>query len=332
MSEVRDDTPIPALATRSVFGGVLMGLANLVPGVSGGTMLLTSGIYPKFIEAIAELTRLRFRFRSILVLALVVASAGIAIALLAGTVKNLVIDHRWIMYSLFIGLTLGGVPIVWRLARPATAGVWTGAAAGFIGMALLAIAQQMGFGAGSGAHDANMLLLLLAGAAGAAAMILPGVSGGYLLLVLGQYVPILASIDRAKEAALARDMSALLGEARVVIPVGIGVVVGVVVVSNLLRALLERYEKATLGVLLGLLVGAVVGLWPFQAGVQPIAGDVVKGQVLTEESALTVGPEDWPVEYFKPTVTQIGASLALITAGFGATVLIGLIGRDKRQE
>ncbi|MDA7903746.1 DUF368 domain-containing protein [Mariniblastus sp.] len=107
-----------ALLLRSVFGGFLMGLANLVPGISGGTMLLASGIYPAFIDALADLTRFRFRVRSIIVMGAVVVSAGIGILLLAGTLKELVVHQRWMMYSIFIGLTLGGIPIVWKLARP----------------------------------------------------------------------------------------------------------------------------------------------------------------------------------------------------------------------
>ena len=93
----------PTLIMRSSFGGVLMGLANLVPGISGGTMLLAAGIYPKFIESLSDVTRFKFRFSSLLTLGCVVAAAGIGILLLAGTLKGLVIDHRWVMYSLFIG-------------------------------------------------------------------------------------------------------------------------------------------------------------------------------------------------------------------------------------
>ena len=64
-----------ALVTRGIFGGILMGLANLVPGISGGTMLLAAGIYPRFIESIADVTRFRFRFRSLLCLGSVVIAA-----------------------------------------------------------------------------------------------------------------------------------------------------------------------------------------------------------------------------------------------------------------
>ena len=83
-----ENVALAPLAARSAVGGVLMGLANLVPGISGGTMLLASGIYTRFIRAIAEVTTLKFRLRSLLVLGCVVGSAAVAILLLAGTVKG----------------------------------------------------------------------------------------------------------------------------------------------------------------------------------------------------------------------------------------------------
>ena len=122
-------------------------------------------------------------------------------------------------------------------------------------------------------------MLAIAGVAGASAMILPGVSGGYLLLLLGQYVPILGVGFADEGRGLGAGLDAVMAEMGVVIPVGVGVVLGVVVVANALKWLLARFEKATLGALLGLLFGAVVGLWPFQEGVPPEVGDVVKGRL-----------------------------------------------------
>ena len=87
-------------AVRGGVGGVLMGLANLVPGISGGTMLLAVGIYPQFIRSIAEVSTFRFRLRSVLLLISVVAGAALAIIALADVAKSLVENHRWIMYSL----------------------------------------------------------------------------------------------------------------------------------------------------------------------------------------------------------------------------------------
>ncbi len=101
-------------------------------------------------------------------------------------------------------------------------------------------------------------------------MILPGLSGGYLLLLMGQYVPILSAIDQFKEAIRARDFAAALDPAlSVLLPVGLGVIVGVVLIGNLLKWLFNHHRQMTLGILVGLLLGSVVGLWPFQEGIPP---------------------------------------------------------------
>lgn len=286
------------LLLRAAAGGILMGLANLVPGISGGTMLLAVGIYTYFISGIAEITRFRFRGRCAAVLGVIIVAAAGGILLLAGPIKNLVVSHRWIMYSLFIGLTLGGVPIVWRMIADPDKNVWIGAICGFAGMAVLAWFQQQGIGTVS-PGEGSWIMLLIAGIAGASAMILPGISGGYLLLVLGQYVPILTAVDLFKQGLSSFDVPLLLDiGVRVILPVGIGIITGVVVVSNLLKFLLKKYGNATLGVLLGLLIGAVVGLWPFQ-----------------QETG-----------FFAPSAGEIFAAIALAAAGLAVTFGIAKIG------
>ncbi|MCB9676842.1 MAG: DUF368 domain-containing protein [Alphaproteobacteria bacterium] len=326
------DQPLPTLAARGAMGGLFMGMANLVPGISGGTMLLAAGVYTEFIQAIADLTRLRFNARAFVVLGAVGIAAACAILVGAGTIKELVLDHRWVMYSLFIGLTLGGVPVIWALIPERDANVWGGAAAGFAGMAGLAVAQATGWGA-DGSASASVPLLFLGGIAGASAMILPGVSGGYLLLVLGLYVPILSGIDALKEGLKAADVGAIMDPMLgVVIPVGLGVVVGIAAVSNAIQWFLDRFEKATLGVLLGLLVGAVVGLWPFQMGVPPEVGAIVKGRAMTTELIAELDPEDYPVRVFTPSATQVGGSLGLVVIGFGITGAVAWLGRRKERR
>ncbi|MDJ0785968.1 MAG: DUF368 domain-containing protein [Myxococcota bacterium] len=322
--------PLPILSIRAALGGMLMGLANLVPGISGGTMLLAAGVYPRFIRAIAELTTLHFRLPSMVLLGVVAGSAFLAILLLAGPTRTLVVEQRWIMYSLFIGLTFGGVPLVWRMARPFRPSVAGGALIGF-GLMLAMALIPSGDGQGDGPQT---FLLGLSGMAGAGAMILPGVSGGYLLLLLGQYLTILGAVDKLKQALLGDgglDMG-LFGEAlAVVVPVGIGVVVGVVVISNLLKLALDRFPKPTLGALLGLLFGAVVGLWPFAEGVPPEPGETIKGRVVTAESVAEIDPEDWPVERFTPSGLQVASALGLILLGFGTTQLIDRVGGGEAE-
>ena len=331
MNTPADGSMSPKWGLRCLLGGALMGLANLVPGISGGTMLLAAGIYPRFIQALADLSGLRLRKNSFLVLGLVGVAAAASILLGAGPVKDAVVEHRWAMYSLFIGLTLGGVPVLWQMARPATHAFWVGTVAGLLVMAGLAWLQIAG--ASSGASREGVVMMFIAGVAGASAMILPGVSGGYLLLVLGVYVPVLSAVDALKEALKASDLaSASEPVLAVVLPVGIGVAIGVLVISNLIKVVLERYEQPTLGVLMGLLIGAVFGLWPFQEGVPPKVGELFKGQVLTVERLAELGPDKYPTEFFAPNFTDVMMAIGLVGVGYMVTTLVARVGGTKQKR
>lgn len=328
---------------RSVVGGALMGLANLVPGISGGTMLLAVGIYPQFIGGVAEISTFRFRAKTVLMLACVVGAALVAIVGLARVVGMLVVDYRWVMYSLFIGLTLGGVPVLWRMVRPADPVIVFTSILGIAFMALLAAyepANAGGAAAGGGATGGQYAVLVIAGIAGGAAMILPGVSGAYLLLVLGQYIVILAAIDEARTGASSGDWAMVSNALHVFVPVAIGVAVGIVGLSNLMKMLLARYRRPTLGVLLGLLLGAVIGLWPFEQAVKPQHGDAlargtvvsVEGELVYEGTERRVKPAEWRVERFTPQWWQIAASIGLILVGFSASSAIARLGTSAEPS
>ena len=159
-------------------------------------------------------------------------------------------------------------------------------------------------------------------------MILPGISGGYILLILGQYLTILGAIDEAKVAlSSGPDWPKLTEAMHVFVPVGIGVVAGVDLISNLVKLLLARYKKATLGILLGLLLGAVLGLWPFQQGVAPEPGVVIKGREMTAALIARLDPKDYPLEFSPPNGGQIAGAIALIGLGFAITQAVALAGR-----
>jgi len=323
-----EQSPVPVL--RCILGGVLMGLANLVPGISGGTMLVACGIYTRFIDAISEITRFRFSKSNILTLGCVVVGAVVAIGGLASIIHHALVYHRWIMFSLFIGLTLGGVPILYAMARPISRKVVIGGVIGALLMGGLVYLQE------SGADSSGLsgpLGLVLGGAAAASAMILPGISGAFLLLLLGMYETIIGAIKDTISALKDADVSAILGQMSIVIPVGIGVVLGVVVVSNVLRWVLHKYERITLGVLLGLIIAAPAGLYPFRAGVVPEIGDTIKGELVTAENLTEMqandNAKDWHQRAFTPSSGQIAGSLGIIVLGFGATLGIARLGRER---
>jgi len=123
--------------------------------------------------------------------------------------------------------------------------------------------------------------LFLGGMVGSAAMILPGISGSYMLLIMGLYLPIIAGVSEFKEALQGRDLALLLTVGtNIILPVGLGLVAGLVLLSNLLKYLLRAWHKPTIGFLLGLLLGSVLGLYPFQ---EPSFDKLPRYAVLTEE-------------------------------------------------
>ena len=234
-----------------------MGLANLVPGISGGTMILAIGLYDRFIGAVADVSRLRIRRGTLVFLGALAIGLAAAVLLGSGIAVRLVAEHRWAMYALFIGMTLGGAPELLRLARPIGALVVVAIVAGFAAMAWFA------FLSGETALEPTFLTLLGVGAAGAASMILPGISGSYVLLILGMYDTVIGSLSLSE---VKDDPSASVG---IIGPVVLGAVIGIAVLSNLLKALLVRFSGLSHGALLGLLLGSVLGLYPFQESVHP---------------------------------------------------------------
>lgn len=311
---------------RCAIGGTFMGLANLVPGISGGTMLLATGVYRKFVDAIADFSSFRLRWPLIFTLLAIGVPAALSILIFAGLFRDLVLAYRWVMYSIFIGLTLGGVPVILSQIKKFDPKLLMPIACGVLAMGLTAIINP-----GDPSANVSTLMLVVGGILGASAMVLPGISGGYILLVLGQYVAILSGIDQLKIGLKAQDQMAILAGLKICIPVGIGVVCGIVAVSHLVRYFFKKHENGTYGVLLGLLVGAVFGLWPFQAPVAPKIGDVIRGTVLETQALVdAVDAKYFSMAHFTPDIWQIGMSIVLIVAGFALTFGIDRLG--KRLE
>jgi putative membrane protein len=328
------------LPLRCGVGGLLMGVANLVPGISGGAMLLILGVYQAFLEGIAAITSFRWKVRHFVVVGLVGAGAACTILLLAGVIRDVIVTYRWQAFSIVAGMRLAAIPVVWMMARrarraagntggpPAT--LWIGL---IIGVLLTAAAASFTYSdAARGAFASGPVMHFAAGLLGASATILPGMDGSYILMLLGQYVPILGAIDEFAKGLKGMDVDAMVQASRVLIPTGIGVALGIGGVAIAMRWLLARFPQPTYGVLLGVLVGAFVGLYPFGTYRAPQVGDVVAGQVLTAE---TLGKyaddkDKWPLEFFRPSAGLIAASLGLVVLGWA--VGWGLTKLEKEDE
>ncbi|QDU66760.1 hypothetical protein Pla86_18350 [Planctomycetes bacterium Pla86] len=318
-----------------------MGLANLVPGVSGGTMILALGLYDRFISSIAELTTLRWSKSLFVFMALIGSGLLVALLSMSGPAVWLVSEHRWIAYSIFVGLTLGGVPELIKLCGGLRPGALI---AGAVGVAIMvALANSS-----ASSVPPTWINLVWIGALAASSMILPGISGSYLLLIFGLYETVVGSLSLLKEEPVEA-----IG---ILVPVGIGAAIGIAALSNILKVALEKRPVSSHGLLLGLLVGSVVGLWPFQEAVHPDLANrpIRKGIELVvlegadaaqvnEERGLGWTDEDVAratAEYggktknelkalsnelrrFAPSGGQIAGAVGLLVLGFGATLLLG---------
>jgi putative membrane protein len=263
-------------------------------------MVLIMGLYDRFIAAVSDLTRFRVTKSNLLFLGVLAGALGVTIVSLAGPLLFLMTRQPAVMYALFIGMTLGGTPLLVRMMRPIR---WPSLLATVLGVALMlgiaslrSQAQQLseeekGAVKEAVAHGEYELrpaygLDVAAGVLGMSAMVLPGISGAYMLLLLGRYEQILAAISLAKSFAISAGQSGGAEALRVLIPVAIGALLSLVGVTNLLRWLLRHHQKPTTGFLLGIVLGSVVMLWQVldpqgQADYAKVGAALVAGFLLT---------------------------------------------------
>lgn len=248
---------------RTALQGMVIGLANIIPGVSGGTMAVVLGIYPRLTEAIGEFFTNRDRRGEFFVFLLLIAGgAGGALLAFARLFSFLLSGElsRQVTYSFFAGLILGSLPLLISLALASARRGREEEGRGrrflrltpffLMGAALVAASMLLGGADESAAGSVPALTpfyglyLGFCGFAAAASMIIPGFSGSALLVSLGQYENVLAFVDQ-----------------RALIPialVGIGAALGLVIAARLIEKALKAFPGATLAVILGMVAGSVV--------------------------------------------------------------------------
>ena len=243
------------------FSGLTMGAADVVPGVSGGTMAFITGIYEELVDALKTfnwrllLTLVRLRFREAVAAVpwrfLAVLGAGIAAAVLvlAGPVGWLLDRHPVPLFAFFLGLVLASIVTVAARLR------WSVTAVLCLLLGAAAAWWLVGLVPRDMPHDA--VTLFLSGAAAITAMMLPGISGSFILLVLGQYE---FTIDAVRD----RDFLAIL-------PLVKGAICGILPFVRILSWLLRRHHQITIALLVGFMAGSLRKVWPFKA-VVPVHG------------------------------------------------------------
>lgn len=321
--------PYPWLGLRAIVGGIFMGLASVVPGVSGGTMLLAAGIYPFFMVGIYDLSAFEWRKRSVYTVATVIISALVSVAVLGPYMRWITTNERWASFSLFAGLAAGGLPVVIGMAKPFSGRGIAAAVAGFVfalGLFSLRVLMEVPID-----ERVGSLWYFLGGLLAGGAMVLPGISGAYLMALLGVFMPIMDALDTLRLGMEAGDFGGAVERTGAILgPAAMGVAVGILLLARVFHRLLSTARKATLGTSIGLLLGALVELWPFQRAVRPAIGDVHGGRVLDAAALDALPAWRYPSEFFTPTVQEVATALVLFVCGFAITALGARFG--KRHE
>ena len=268
---------------KNVLKGIVIGISNILPGVSGGTMAVSMGIYDKLIHCINHLFK---DFKKNLLFLFPIA-VGMVIAIIASAFG---IDYLFETFPfqanlLFIGLILGGLPAIYDKVKGTTVrpGHILCVVLLFllvIGMALLNDKQGGVAVIGTGMMD--LVKLFLVGVIAAATMVIPGVSGSMMLLLLGYYNPILDAIKEFVAALLKWDMEAMAKVLFLLIPFGIGVIVGIVLIARLMEFVFQKYPNYAYWSIIGLLLASpiailMVGNFPEITLVSVVTGIITLG-------------------------------------------------------
>lgn len=239
--------------------GMAFGLSNIVPGLTGGAILIVLGIYAQFVDAVGNLvTRPERRREYLLFLGALGLGAAIAMVGLARLMTWLLDWRPVLMMFLFKGLLLGTVPSLLRMHGDMrlTPGRLLAAAFGLALVVGFRALERQGLHAELMADPRSlpgMLYTLATAFLAGAANITPGISGSYVFLLAGTYGPIMEALSALARFSIRWEILA---------PTGLGAVLGIVVCSKLIDTALKRIPAATAYTILGLLLGSVYGLWP----------------------------------------------------------------------
>ncbi len=289
--------------------GLAMGLGDSIPGVSGGTIAVITNIYERLIFAIRSIDinalkylgsgELQKSWRHIDGNFLLILALGILSGLLisANSVLFLLDNFFEPLMAFFIGLVLASTWILRREFSSAKLTVWLLLLSGFVFALLVGSLEP-------GVADANLLYIFFCGAIGICAMILPGLSGAFVLLLLGVYQFMLRALVEFDFPYIAVFLA--------------GCVIGLLAFSRLLAWLLRNYHDLSFGFISGMLLGSVYVLWPWQQAVSFYEDSSGVRQPLQTANI-------WPLNYTEMTGNAPRLGLAILAFIVGITLVLALI-------
>lgn len=233
-----------------------MGAANVIPGVSGGTIAFITGIYDKLIESLKRLDvtalKLLFQFKikefiiyvNFWFMLSLFLGIGVSLVSIGKLLKILFAEYPIEVWALFFGLIVASVYSVGRTIKKWNLGSIGGLVFG------TAVAVMLSF-LKPAAESQNLIYLMLCGVVAICSMLLPGLSGSFVLILMGNYQLIM--LDAVPD-----------GQIGILIPVAIGALVGFIVLSHFISFMLKNYELSTVGSLTGFILGSLLIIWPWK--------------------------------------------------------------------
>ncbi len=246
---------------KNFLKGMVIGIANIIPGVSGGTMMVSMGIYDKLIHCITHLfsdwkENLKF-------LIPIFVGAGAALVGLSFIIEPAFEYFPLQTNCLFIGLIVGGVPAIWNNLKETDGKVHIKIGhiipfilffAMVVGLALIGEAE--GAAADLSLSVWSIMKLFGVGVIASATMVIPGVSGSMILLLLGYYNPIIETINTLIKSLIAFDIAGIMYCCGIMIPAGLGIVIGIFAIAKLIEIILAKFPKYAYWGILGLIVAS----------------------------------------------------------------------------
>ncbi|MBE5953397.1 MAG: DUF368 domain-containing protein [Lachnospiraceae bacterium] len=248
--------------------GMFVGIANIIPGVSGGTMAITFGVYDKIISSITGLFK-NFK-KSVKTLLPIAIGMVVGIAAFAYLLPYLLKTQPFCTSAAFTGLIVGGIPMIIKSLKEG----WNNGTKKslpvnvIIFIILFAVSLIMPFLSGESesgilltANAPTMIKVFFLGIIAAATMVIPGVSGSLVLMILGYYFGIITAVKDFLEGLKGLDFGIMLDNGLVLAPFAIGCLVGIFFVSKLIEWLFNNYSSATFSGILGLIVTSPVSIF-----------------------------------------------------------------------
>lgn len=241
---------------KDILRGVMIGISNIIPGVSGGTMMVSMGIYDKIISSITSLPKHFIRsFKTLLPygIGMVIGIVGLSFF-----IEQLFTGFPLETAMAFVGLIFGGIPMIMKKVKTKQRD--------FVGIMLLLLFFALILGMGFlGDNHINRsielnftqgVIIFLVGIIAAATMVIPGVSGSMILLLLGYYNPILSLVNQTVKAMISFDIQLIIQNGLMLAPFAIGVIIGIFAVAKLIEYLLSKFEQRTYYAILGLIIAS----------------------------------------------------------------------------